>query len=130
MWQGRTTRGRCWLAIVWTSWRMTRGNGGEWNGDTWPNQWPPRVTLAWFKIYVVGWIRPRDLRAGVKLWEGPPNQRATHMVLNTIPFKNYLNLNSFEMGRGLGRGLAQAPGHMYMCYGTTGARASDRYHMV
>jgi hypothetical protein len=54
----------------------------------------------WFKIYVVGRIRPRDLRAGVKLWEGPPNQRATHMVLNTIPFKNYLNLNSFDMGHG------------------------------
>jgi hypothetical protein len=31
----------------------------------------------WFKIYVVGRIRPRDLRAGEKLWEGPPNRRAT-----------------------------------------------------
>jgi hypothetical protein len=27
----------------------------------------------WFKIYVVGQIRPHDLQAGEKLWEGPPN---------------------------------------------------------
>jgi hypothetical protein len=52
----------------------------------------------WFKIYVVGRIQPRDLWAGVKPWEGSPNQRATHMVLNTIPLKIYLNLNGFEMG--------------------------------
>jgi hypothetical protein len=76
MWQGRTTRGRCWLAVMWMSWRMTRGlfvvNGmstrGPINGcHVSPGQW--------FKIYVVGRIRPRDLWEGVKLWEGPPNQQ-------------------------------------------------------
>ena len=130
-WQGRTTHGRCWLGVVWMSCCMTHGffvanemaTRGPINGHhVSPGQW--------FKIYVVGRIRPRDLRVGVKLWEGPPNWRATHMVLNTIPFKNYLNLNSFDMGRSSGRGLALAPGHMYICYRTTDARSSDRYHMV
>jgi hypothetical protein len=82
------------------------------------------------KFMLLAGFNPTTSRAGAKLWEGPPNRRATHIVLNTIPFKNYLNLNSFEMGRGLGRGLALAPGHMYMCYGTIGACVFDRYHMV
>jgi len=102
----------------------------EWDGGTWPNNGRHASPGQWFKIYVVGRIRPHDLCEGVKIWEGPPNQQATHMVLNTIPFKNYLNLNNFDMGRGSGRGLAPALVHMYMCYRTTDAHASDHYHMV
>jgi hypothetical protein len=108
----RTTRGRVvqhvagpydmwqvWLAVVWTSWCMTCGlsvaNGMATRGPINGRHVSPK---NWFKIYVVGRIRPRDLREGVNPWEGPPNWRATHMVLNTIPLKIYLNLNGFEMG--------------------------------
>jgi hypothetical protein len=58
-WQGRMTCGRAirymaglcdtWQVLVgsWTTNRfLTRGIGGEWIGDTWPKQEPPRVTLA------------------------------------------------------------------------------------
>jgi hypothetical protein len=51
------TRGRAELAGSYDTWQvlvgswttnrfLTRGIGGEWNDDMWPNQWPPCVTLA------------------------------------------------------------------------------------
>jgi hypothetical protein len=43
-WQGRTTCGRCWLAVVWMNFLDTWHVCGEWIGDTWPKQGPPRVT--------------------------------------------------------------------------------------
>jgi hypothetical protein len=58
--------------------------GGEWIGDTWPKQGPPRVTWVLDKICVVGRTRPRDLRVGEELWEGPPNRRAHHQFLTII----------------------------------------------
>jgi hypothetical protein len=57
-WQGRTTHGRAvrHVAGPYDTWQVLVGSRvdelaydtwlvcGEWNGDTWPNQWPPRVT--------------------------------------------------------------------------------------
>jgi hypothetical protein len=56
-WQGRTTRHRAELAGPYDMWQvlvgswmtnlfLTHGIGGEWNDDTSPKQWSPRVTLA------------------------------------------------------------------------------------
>jgi hypothetical protein len=61
MWQGHTTCGRAVRHVAEPSVRHVAGVGwqlddesfldtwhvcGEWNGDTWPNQWSPRVTWA------------------------------------------------------------------------------------
>jgi hypothetical protein len=46
-WQGRTTRGRVIQNVIGSrvdSWHITWLVCSEWDGDTWPNQWMPRVT--------------------------------------------------------------------------------------
>jgi hypothetical protein len=66
--------------------------GGEWIGDTWPKQGLPRVTWALDKICVVDRTRPRDLRAGEELWEGPPNRACPPSVLNYYMVANIFKL--------------------------------------
>jgi hypothetical protein len=54
-WQGHMTCGKAELEGLYDTWKvlvgswtmnrfLTRGIGGEWNDDTWPNQWLPHVT--------------------------------------------------------------------------------------
>jgi hypothetical protein len=78
--------------------------GGEWIGDTWPKQGPPRVTWSMVKICGVYRTRPHDLQAGVKLWEGSSNRHTHHVVLTTIRFHIYLSLNYILVGRSSSRG--------------------------
>jgi len=141
-WQGCTTRGRCWvgrvvrhvagveLARSYDMWQVLGGSqvdelasdtwhiGGEWIGDTWPKQLLPRVTWELLKICGVCRTRPRDLRAKVYLWEGPPNRRATHVVLTTIWFWFYLNLHCIIVWAWSGPGISPGP-HSHVDHHTT-----------
>jgi hypothetical protein len=76
-WQGHMKHGRCWLAVVWMSWHMTRvlfvANGMVTRGPINGHHVSPK---QWFKTLVVGRTRPRDLRVGEEPWEGLPNRRA------------------------------------------------------
>jgi hypothetical protein len=78
--------------------------GIEWDGDTWPNQRPPRVTYLLVKTFALSRSRPRDLRGRVKLWERPPNRRAHACSLLYICKALYLTLFNCMFGRGPVRG--------------------------
>jgi hypothetical protein len=92
---GRTTCGRQLL----DSWHVTWFVGSEWDGDTWPNQWPPCVTCLLVKIFALGRSRPHDLRGRVKLWERPPNRRAHTCYLIYKYIVIYLTLYKCVLGR-------------------------------
>jgi hypothetical protein len=63
----------------------------------------------WLKTYAVGYIRPRDLWAGVKTWEGQPNQCTTICFLLYIWKNIYLNLHCVAMGARSEPGLSPGP---------------------
>jgi hypothetical protein len=97
---GHTTRGRQLLDNLHVTWFV----GSEWDGDTWPNQWPPRVTCLLVKIFALGRGRPRDLQGKVNLWERPPNQRARTCYLIYICVAMYLTSYKCVLGCEPGQG--------------------------
>ena len=97
---GRTTRGRKLL----DSWHVTSFVGSEWDGNMWPNQWPPHVTYLLVKIFALGRSRPRDLRGRVKLWERPPNRCSHTYYLIYICVVIYLTSYKCVLGCEPGRG--------------------------
>jgi hypothetical protein len=71
-------------------------------------------SIYWFKTYVVGRIRPRDLRAGAKTWQRAVNRHATSCSLLYIWCNIYVCICVW-FGARPGRGLAPALGRT-ICY--------------
>jgi hypothetical protein len=66
-------------------------------------------SIIWFKTYVVGRSRPRDLRAGAKTWQRAANRHATICYLLYIWQGMYISLNMRVVWAATGPGLSHNP---------------------
>jgi hypothetical protein len=66
-------------------------------------------SIYWFKTYVVGQSRPRDLRAGAKTWQRAANQHDTNCSLLYIWFNIYICLYIHVVWGATGPGLSPSP---------------------